>query len=195
MSALFVAYCQKHGSLTDEEIDFFCSFFKEKKYKRNTVLLRDGEVAHEVYFVLSGALRQYFFNEDGLEKTCNFSFESEFITDLESFSRQAKASTNIITMEPSIALVITCKDLAHAIGTSVAIGELCKTIIENVANDNIKRIQSMLSSSPEKQYRELLSSKRQIAQRIPQRYIAQYLGVAAESLSRIRKRMLDNEKT
>ncbi|WDF67423.1 Crp/Fnr family transcriptional regulator [Sphingobacterium oryzagri] len=194
MNANFKAYCQKHGALSEAEIDLFYRFFTERKYKRNTILLRDGEVAHEVYFVLSGFLRQYFYNEDGLEKTCNFAFEAEFITDLESFSRQAKAATNVMTMEASTVLVISCKDLATAIGTSPAIAELCKTIVENVATENIRRIQSLLSSSPEKQYVDLVQSKPQIAQRVPQRYFAQYLGLAPESLSRIRKRMLRTEK-
>jgi CRP/FNR family transcriptional regulator len=139
-------------------------------------------------------LRQFFSNESGVEKTCNFTFEAEFLTDLESFSRKSRAATNIITLEPTECLVIKCAALAEAINQSTAIAELCKTIVENVATDNIKRIQSLLSLSPENQFKEFIQFNPQILQRVPQRYIAQYLGLAPESLSRIRKRILVTNK-
>jgi len=62
--------------------------------------------------------------------------------------------------------------------------------VENVATENIRRTKSLLSLSPEKQFEELLENKPGILQRVPQRYIAQYIGIAPESLSRIRKRLM-----
>jgi CRP/FNR family transcriptional regulator len=194
MNALFLKSIRKFANISEEEAAFFFSFFQERKYKRNTVLLREGDVAHEAYFVLKGALRQFFSNGNGVEKTCNFTFEAEFFTDLESFSRKSRAATNIITLEPTECLVIKCTELGEATNQSTAAAEICKSIIENIATDNIKRIQSLLSLSPEEQFTELVQCNPQILQRVPQRYIAQYLGVAPESLSRIRKRILIAEK-
>lgn len=194
MNAMFLDAIRKLTNISMEEATFFFSFFKERKYKKNTVLLREGDVANELYFVLKGALRQSFSNDNGVEKTCNFSFEAEFFTDLESFSRKSRAATNILALEPTECLVIKCTELVDAMNQSAAISEICKTIIENIATDNIKRIQSLLSLSPEKQFNALTQRNPQILQRVPQRYIAQYLGLAPESLSRIRKRILTTNK-
>lgn len=183
-----------YTSFPNDEAAYLLSFFEERKYKRNTVLLKEGNVAHEVFFIIKGALRQYIVSEDGLEKTCNFSFENEFLTDLESFSRQSRAASTIVTLEPAICMVITCISLVEAIKNSPATAELFRIIVENVAHENIRRTKSLLSLSPEKQFEELLQNKPEIMQRVSQRYIAQYLGIAPESLSRIRKRLTEHQK-
>jgi len=157
--------------------------------------LEEGNVAHEVFFIEKGALRQFFFNEKGVEKTCNFAFEREFLTDLESFSKQTKSPTNITALEPTECLVITCHDVVECMANSPAAASFFNRVIELVATSNINRIKSLLSQSPEQQFEELVQAKPGILQRVPQRYIAQYLGVAPESLSRIRKRMLRPAKS
>ncbi|MCD8539043.1 MAG: Crp/Fnr family transcriptional regulator [Leadbetterella sp.] len=191
----FLKALQKYAPVSGEEGKYFYSFFERREYKKNVVLLEEGQVAHEVFFVLHGVLRQFFFNEKGIEKTCNFAFEYEFLTDLESFSSQTRAPTSLVTLEPTECLVITCKDVVECMGNSPALNSLFSNIIEKVATDNIRRIKSLLSQSPEQQLEELMHSKPGILQRVPQRYIAQYLGIAPESLSRIRKRTMLAAKT
>ncbi|GAO44706.1 Crp/Fnr family transcriptional regulator [Flavihumibacter petaseus] len=186
----FLSTIRTYAPFSDEEGEFFYAHFRRVKFKKNTVILEEGKVAHEVFFVEKGALRQFFFNESGVEKTCNFVFEREFLTDLESFSRQTKATTNIITLEPAECLVTTCKEVVACMKASPAVAAFFNVIVENVATANIRRIQSLLSQSPEQQFEALLQHQPEILQRVPQRYIAQYLGIAPESLSRIRRRML-----
>lgn len=195
MDALFSDTLSSFMTVPPQDLAFFFSFFRERKYKKNELLLREGDIAQEVYFIRKGALRQFFVNEDGLEKTCYFCFEAEFFTDLESFSHRSRATSNIIALEPTECLAITCSDLAEAMEQSTAIATVCRAIIEKVSTDNIKRIRSLISLSPESQLKELIQHKPQLLERVPQRYIAQYLGVAPESLSRIRKRMLAPRKT
>lgn len=192
---LLLQTIRSYTTISQAEGDYFCSFFRSTKYKKNTLLLEEGKVAHEVFFIVKGGLRQYFYNETGVEKTCNFAFEQEFLTDLESFSRQCKATTNIVTLEPTECLVITCRDLVTCMAGTPSIASFFNNIVEQVATSNIKRIQSLLSQSPEQQFEELLHHKPAILQRVPQRYIAQYLGIAPESLSRIRKRVLISAKS
>lgn len=195
MNALLSETVRKYATLSNEELSLFYSFFEKRNYPRNSILLEAGEVTHEAFFVVEGVLRQFFTNEEGLEKTCNFFLEGEFATDLEGFFRQSRSSTSIVTLQPTVCLVITCKRTGAAIKQAAVIGELFKNMVEEIATENIRRIQSMLALSPEKQFLELIQSKPEIQQRVPQRYIAQYLGVAPESLSRIRKRMKYTAKT
>lgn len=194
MNKLFFDAIEKLAQVPEEELANFFSFFQSRKFKRNTILLREGEVAHELFFLVKGGVRQFFSKDDGIEKTCSFTFEAEFFTDIESFTRKSRSVTNFITLEPTECLIIKCTDLMEVLNQSTAIAELCRAIIENVATDNIKRIQTMLSLSPENQFRELVQSNPGLLQRVPQRYIAQYLGLAPESLSRIRKRIITTEK-
>ncbi|MCF3107913.1 Crp/Fnr family transcriptional regulator [Niabella sp. CC-SYL272] len=190
-----IATVRGFTSFPDAEAEYFLSLFTEKKYKRGTLLLEEGQVANEVFFILNGAIRQYFLNEEGQERTCNFALEHAFLTDLESFSRKSRSASSIVALESTTCLVITCKDLVTALHHSPAVSEFFRIIVENVAAENIRRTKSLLSLSPEKQFSELLHEKPLLFQRIPQRYIAQYLGIAPESLSRIRKRMMTLQKS
>ena len=190
-----IAAVRRFTAFPDAEADYFLSLFFEKKYKRGAVLLEEGQIAHEVFFIMQGAVRQYFLNEEGQERTCNFSMEHSFITDLESFSRKSRSASAIAALEATTCMVITCADLVTALHTSPATAEFFRIIVENVAAENIRRTKSLLSLSPEKQFNDLLRDKPVLFQRVPQRYIAQYLGIAPESLSRIRKRMMALQKS
>lgn len=191
----FINSIHRHTPLSEGDGKYFHSFFKKEKHNKNTLLLQEGRVAHEVYFILEGGMRQFFFDEKGNESTCNFAFEGDFITDLESFAHQKKCTTNIIVTEPTNCLVISCQDLAACMRAIPSINTFVRTLMEDISHQNIRRIQAMLSQSPEQQFENLLQHKPQILQRIPQRYIAQYLGIAPESLSRIRKRLLTGSKS
>ncbi len=123
-------------------------------------------------------------------KTCNFAFEGDFITDLDSFANKTVATTSISSLEITDCLVANCSDLTAFMSSSPAIASFFSSLVEKIATSNIQRIQSLLSLSVEKQLERIMKEHPMIMQRVSQRYIAQYLGVAPESLSRIRKRML-----
>ncbi|MBZ4191759.1 Crp/Fnr family transcriptional regulator [Niabella beijingensis] len=190
-----IATIRNYTSFPDDEAYFFLSLFSEKAYKKGAVLLEEGRVANEVFFIMKGVVRQYFLNEEGQERTCNLSMEHEFITDLESFSRKSRSASSIAALEPTTCMVITCADLVKALTASPATAEFFRIVMENVAAENIRRTKALLSLSPEKQFSDLVRDKPELLQRVPQRYIAQYLGIAPESLSRIRKRMMVPQKS
>ena len=191
VSDALLAVLNKNMQFPDDEAKYVLSLFKEKKYKRQALLLQEGKLAQEVFFVVKGSLRLFIHTEEGQERTCNFIFENEFVTDLESFSRQTRATAAIMALEPSTCLTIDCNDLVAALKHSPATAEFFRMIVEEVATDNMRRTKSLLSLSPEKQFDELLQNRPGILQRVPLRYIAQYVGIAPESLSRIRKRRLE----
>ncbi|AZA90055.1 Cyclic nucleotide-binding domain [Chryseobacterium nakagawai] len=184
-----------YGTISEEDALNFYSYFKHKQFKKNTILLEKESVSFEAFFVLKGALRQYFYTEKGTERTCNFSFENEFSTDLESFSKKCKSSTSIICLEETECMVISCDDLMLCLQKFPAIATYFNNLVETITLQNIKKIQSLLSKTPEEQFEEILEKMPKLLQRVPQRYIAQYIGVEPESLSRIRKRSLNTLKS
>lgn len=195
MQEILIHTISKIVPVPQEEIPLIFSYFKLKKYKRNEQLLVSGAVAHEIFFVLQGALHQYYIDEAGNERSCNFVFEEEFVTDFESFSQQTPATSDIKTLETTTCYVIRCRELVDLIKQSPAMAEYFRIVVEQLATDGIRRTKSFLSFSPEKRFLELTENKPKILQRIPQRLIAQYLGIAPESLSRIRKRLMGKIKS
>ena len=105
------------------------------------------------------------------------------------------ATTSIKALEPTICYSITCADLMELIEASPTTKEFLRILVENVAAESIRRTRAFQSASPEKSFLELLEKRPDIFQRVPQRYIAQYLGIAPESLSRIKKRLLVQAKS
>ena len=182
------------GTLSPEDIQKLGHYFQNKTYKRHTMLLEAGAVAHQLFFVKQGALHQYVHDAQGSERTSHFAFEGEWITDLDSFSRQSPSASNISCLEPSTCLVIRCVDIASCMREMPVVAAFFNKLVEEIARRNIQRIQSLLAQSPEMQFQQLQAENPQWLQRLPQRYIAQYLGIAPESLSRIRKRILENIK-
>lgn len=194
MSNELISTMRKEVVMPDDEAAYILSYFKEQHFKRNVTLLHAGEVSHEVFFVTQGTLHQFYIDEAGNERTCNFTFENEFVTDLESFSRKTVSSSTIKTLVPTTCLTISCAELVPLMRESRALGDFFHVLIERIAAASIRRTKALLSSTPEKQFLDLLEEKPEVIQRVPQRYIAQYLGIAPESLSRIRKRLIPAKK-
>ena len=190
MSNSLINKIKRTVSLKPGEEDFIFSFFKEKEYQRGDLLLRAGEVPHEIFFIEEGALHQFYLDEQGNERTCNFCFENDFITDLESFSQQTQSPSNIKALQKTTCMVIRCTDLIDLLQQSRAMEEFFRLLVEDTASKSIRRTKSLLSFSPEKQFTDLLENTPEILQRVPQKYIAQYLGIAPKSLSRIKKRLM-----
>ncbi|MDQ6482023.1 Crp/Fnr family transcriptional regulator [Dyadobacter sp. LHD-138] len=186
---------KKEVPVTKLEASIIQSFFTEKKYKRGALLLQAGDVAHEVFFVVKGALRQFYVDEGGHERTCHFTFEKDFVTDLESFSQQIKSPSSIKTLVNTTCLCIRHDELKSLLNQSPAMAEFFRICIQGVAAKSMQRTKSLLYFSPEKQFIELLEERPEIFRRVPQHYIAQYLGVAPESLSRIKKRLMVQAKS
>ena len=191
----FIKTIARFAVVPDDEAEMILQYFQPKKIKRNEIVLYAGDVAHEVFFIEKGALHQFYIDEQGNERTCNFCFENDFITDLESFSQQVCSSSSIKALETTQAYVIRCTQLVELLQQSRAMSEFFRIAVENVAAKSIRRTKSLLSFSTEKQFLELLETNPDIFQRVPQRYIAQYLGIAPESLSRIKKRMYIQAKS
>lgn len=175
---------------TEEEASLIIPFFVEKNYKRNEILIPSGKVANHVFFVVKGLLQQYYIDELGNEKTCDFIFENNFATDLESFTQKTPSSSSVKALKETICLGITCSNLMQVIRESKSVENYFNSVIEQIAAKSMRRTKSLLTNSPEQRFLELLELQPDVFQKIPQRYIAQYLGVAPESLSRIKKRIM-----
>jgi CRP-like cAMP-binding protein len=160
-----------------------------KEIPARTILLRGGEIAAEAYMVIKGCLRSYFIKENGTEITSQFFIEGQMVSSIESAMTDTPSRSNIDAIEDSIIGIIRMKNLLKMTqeqgpGKDQFIGILLSKLL-NYMNLHA----SFLLDNPEKRYKKLLQDNPELISRLPQQYIASYLGITPVSLSRIRNRL------
>jgi CRP-like cAMP-binding protein len=182
-------YLSRFIQLTNEEFNDLTSKLAVKKLKRKELFFREGEVCKQVVFVNSGCLR-YYYVVDGDERTGQFFFENSFYTDYESFLAQKPSAQNIEALEKTQLLLLNRTDLYSLYEQNPKFERFGRLMAENAYLGLRHRNTQLLNLSPEERYLELVRERPKVMERIPQHYIASYLGIQASSLSRIRKRII-----
>ncbi|CAN5139644.1 Crp/Fnr family transcriptional regulator [soil metagenome] len=173
-------------SSADEAI--IATLFRPLNLRKGEHLLQAGQVCKNVFFIEDGLVR-YYATIEGEEKTSYFNKEGEFVCDYASFLPQQPSRTNIQALEDSTVYWISQANM-DLLYQQVEQGErFGRLAISEVFVSAIHQINSFYTDAPELRYQTFLAKFPNIAQRIPQYYIASYVGIKPQSLSRIRKRM------
>jgi len=177
-------------SLNDEELAYMSRFIVVENLARNSFFLKEGEVCKSIAFVNEGALIYFKSLENGSEMTTDFAFEGEWITNNLSRLSKTPSFLNIKTIEDTELLIINEEDL-NGLYTSIPKLERLGRVITEQAFARMTLLSIDLQILPAKErYDMLLKRYPQILQRIPLYHIANYLGIAPKSLSRIRNDIL-----
>ena len=185
---LLLENIRKYIPLSEVDEEIIGRLFHEKSFRKGDHLLRAGSVCRYVIFIESGLVR-YYINQDGEEKTNYFNKEGEFVCDYISFLPQSPSRVNIQALEDTVVWVINHHDLQQ-LYMEVSHGErFGRLAIERVFVQLVGQIASMYTDAPEMRYTSFTASYPDLVQRIPQYYIASYVGVKPQSLSRIRRRI------
>jgi CRP-like cAMP-binding protein len=186
--AALQAYLARFVTLTEGEFATFCAKLTPRQLKRKELLLRQGEVCKQVAFVIGGCLR-YFYLVEGEEHTGQFFFENSFYTDYESFLSGEPSRQNVDALEKTQLLLLRKTDLYGLYEENPKFERFGRLMAEQAYLGVRKRNTDLLNLSPEDRYLELLAKRPKVIERVPQHYIASYLGIKPQSLSRIRKRI------
>jgi CRP-like cAMP-binding protein len=166
----------------------YSHLFKEMTVPAKTILLREGEISRQAYYVRKGCIRLSF-NDNGKDITFQFFFEGYGVSSFESFRSGRPSQFGIETLEPSDLLVISKENhdrmIAEIPGYKAFMEEALYQRLEHYTRLFLSRIRDNLR----KRYLDLLTEHPQIIQRVPQHYIASYLGITPVSLSRIRNKV------
>jgi len=156
-------------------------------YPAKTILLEAGKCATKVFVINSGLVRMWF-NQDGRDITMQFFLEGAPVCSVESFIKGTPSEYSIETIEPCELIILEKTDVFDYISLNPEIKETVLSFsIDRMINYS-RLFLSRIKYSPEQRYKELLQQHPEILRRVPQHYIASYLGITSVSLSRIRAR-------
>jgi CRP/FNR family transcriptional regulator, anaerobic regulatory protein len=177
-------------SVTDEEWALHRDSLSRRFLKKGEFLLREGEVCDHVSFINKGSFRVSS-NVNDKEVTHFFFFENEYATDYESFLTRTPTRENIQAMEDSEVMNLNQKNMQVLYEKNHAWQKYGRLIGEYAFLMASQRVKELFYYSPEELYLKLMKERPKIIERVPQQYIASYLGIQPESLSRIRKRLME----
>jgi CRP-like cAMP-binding protein len=176
-------------SLTATEATLVQDLFREQHYKKDSFFLAEAQVCRQVGFIAEGLIR-YCINDEGEDKTYGFGMEGNFVCNYESFIPQVPSTKIIQALEDSTLLTISYEGLQRFYKEITNGERFGRMVIEQVFIQTLGELSSFYTDSPELRYKKFLEQYPALQQRISQYYIASYVGVQPQSLSRIRKRML-----
>ena len=190
MHELLFDFMSKYVELTEDEKNAILSLNIFRSVKKGTILLKEGQKSNEVYFVLKGCIR-VFYIIDGEEKTTAFYTELEDMTP-HCVINNAASEYYISCVEDSI-ITVSNPEMDVEIFTKFPHFEtLCRVLSQELLAKQQINFDEFITSSPEQRYLNLLQKRPDLIQRVPLHQLASYLGMKPESLSRIRKRLLQN---
>lgn len=174
--------------MNDTDWQFFSSKLQEVRLKNNTTLLKAGKIENHLSFISKGIVRLYIPNVK-YDLTFGFLFDNEFVTAYDSFLTQTPSKYQIETLTETTLLKISNNDLQEVYNNTSNGNIIGRKMAEKMFLLKSKRELSLLNKSAEERYLNLFTERPILLQQIPLKYIASYIGVTPQALSRIRKRI------
>ncbi len=182
------------GILSKNDIEIVASHFNSRKLKAEEHFQSLHKIANEIAFVERGILRVYAFDYNGNEATKFFIRENQFFVDLESYYT-AKPSTDIFQAVTNSELYTIHKSVIEKLSNEIPnLYIFIKSITEANLLNKIKDNDFLNFGDAKRKYFEFIKRYPEVAQQVPQQYIASYLKITPQSLSRIRREMAKNNR-
>ncbi|BDX39112.1 cyclic nucleotide-binding protein [Tenuifilaceae bacterium CYCD] len=165
----------------------FQSCFTEREIPPKTILLREGEISTQLHFVKKGCLRIWF-NKDGKDITLQFFFEGQAVASIDSLISNEPSLFAIESIEPSTIVSLTKDAWEHLSQVYPELKDDFQRLLFLRFKNYAHLFLSRIKDTPQERYEDLIRNHPEIIKRVPQHYIASYLGITSVSLSRIRNR-------
>ena len=176
-------------SLSNEEWHQFLPFIESKNLKKNSYFLQEGQICESIAFINSGVLIYFKFLENGKEVTTDIAFKSDWVTDNQSRLTNLPSIINIKAIVPAEVLIIKNKDLLYLFEIIPKIERLSRILTEQSFIKFTQLSIDLQVLSARERYVKMLKEYPEISQNVPLYHIANYLGIAPKSLSRLRNEL------
>ena len=171
--------------ITDEEFESVKPFFTIRRVLKNQFLIQQGDDAKYEYIIMSGIFRVFYLDEDGKEHIVQFATENWWMSDYIAYFNQKQANMYVVCMEPGEVLCLTLEGREELSAVLHKMEHFFRIKLTKGFISLQQRIISLLSSNPQQRYKEFADLYPNLMQKIPKKYIAEYLGVSRETLSRL----------
>jgi len=176
-------------SLNQEDQELIETFFKHRKVEKNVSLIEFGKTIREAYFINSGYLRYFKILDSGEELIIHLYAPNNFATSLKSFFSGSPSDEIMQTLTDCDLLYISIADLEKMYSTSQKWQYFGRKLMESFLIEKEQRIIDQLSLSGQQKYINLMETNPDIIQNVQVKYLASFLGLQPESLSRIKKQI------
>lgn len=178
----------KYDFFTEKQVDRVISSFTKKHFGKKDHIVRAGEPARYVYFILKGCVRSFLIDFEGKEHTILFGTEGYWIGDLQAFIDKKNNSYNYQALEKTDALAISKQSWDKLIAEEPSFAKYVSILFRNALIVQQDRIVEIFTLSAEDRYYNLIANRKDLLNRVSQKYIASYIGITPAFLSQIRKK-------
>jgi len=184
---------RKYSTMTHDELDILESILVPKKYAKGEIILKEGEICRNIYYIDKGLLRQFYYKNDK-ELTEHLGVENTIVMCIESVFREEPTRLQVETLEPSIIYALPKQKLEEVALHNVNIQILYRKILEESLILSQVHADLVRFESAQDRYQKLRKLMPQVVLRAPLVYIASYLQMTPETLSRVRAASLLSDK-
>lgn len=186
-------YITKYTPFSDADWAAIASKFSKIELPSDALVLEEGKICRYLYFLECGLLR-YYILKDGAEVTKYFTEAPYCFTSQVSFTAQVPARESIQALEPSEIWQITLDD-TNALLNLPSWSTFVRKLIQEVQYYTEVILQELQTETAEQRYWRMLHEQDPLLQRVPLKYLASYLGIAPQSLSHIRRKIAEENRT
>jgi CRP-like cAMP-binding protein len=190
MYNLLQRHIGKRIQLTQKEFNLCTQFFISKKIKKHQFLLQEGDVCKHLAFVNHGGLREYTVDHKGEEHILQFAIEDWWVSDLQSFLSGFVSTHTIDAVQDSEVLMLEKAGRDNLLATVPKMERFFRLLLEANYVATHRRINDSLATTAEERYLTFIKTYPALVEQVPQSQIASYLGITPQSLSRIRKEIM-----
>jgi CRP/FNR family transcriptional regulator, anaerobic regulatory protein len=183
---LFLDNMRKHIRLSEEEEAVVLSKLRPVNLKRREHLLKQGQVARDLAFVMEGCLRAYALDDNGFEHILQFAPAGWWISDMSSVISRRESLLNVDAIKPSEVLLLSREDQLSLFDEVPKLERYFRVLTENGLVSSRMRLIENLSLAARQRYQRFCQTYPNLINEIPQKYIASFIGVTPEFLSKIR---------
>jgi CRP/FNR family transcriptional regulator, anaerobic regulatory protein len=190
MSASFLNLFDSYVKLTDSEIEFCKPYFELNSVPKNSIVEEENRVPKHLYFITKGFMRLFYYDTNGDEITTLIVSQNRFVTSFTNFIHETKSNENLECITNCEFNKIERSKLVELIDKSENFKKLSLAIFEHSVATTQLRANDFATLTAELRYKKLVEQQPELIKNVPVQYIASYLGIKPQSLSRIRKQLI-----
>ena len=184
---------RRYSTMTHDELDVLESILVPMKYQKGEIILKEGEVCRNIYWVVKGLVRQFYF-KNGKELTEYMATENTICMCIESLFKEEPTHLQIMALEPTIIYALPKASLEQEAMKNVNIQMLYRKILEESLIISQIHADLVRFETAQDRYRKMCKLNPQVVLRAPLVYVANYLQMTPETLSRVRAAVLYEDK-